>query len=354
MAREPSTARRGFGRIERRGSGRYRARRTPVRTGGSIGRRRRSTPRRTPSPGSPTAGPRSRGRSGCPTTRQQYRMLLDVYIYPTFGDERLDRTTADDVTDWYVALAPGKETMRSQAYSLLRTVLGSAASARPKPLIPYNPRAHPRRRERQARPQGPARVAPGVGDDRRRAPGPEQADGAAGRLVRDAFRRARRTAARGHRSAEEPSLDHPRRRPPWWQVRRRLPEVRRRCPRRGDPAPLAPSGEGAPEEPRRQGQGRPALPSRRRQQRAHGAVDALKGLLPGQEGRRPRGPPMARSATRAASRPRPARPSPNSWAAWVTRPPVRRCDTSTPPPTEIARRLSALVEVSDPAGKVDS
>jgi integrase len=66
-------------------------------------------------------------------------MLLDSYIYPTFGDERLDRITADDVTEWYDALAPGKETIRSQAYSLLRTILGSAASARPKPLIPYNP-----------------------------------------------------------------------------------------------------------------------------------------------------------------------------------------------------------------------
>jgi hypothetical protein len=40
----------------------------------------------------------------------------------------------------YDALAPGKETIRSQAYSLLRTVLGSAASARPKPLIPYTRR----------------------------------------------------------------------------------------------------------------------------------------------------------------------------------------------------------------------
>lgn len=56
-----------------------------------------------------------------------------------YGDERLDRITADDVTAWYDALAPGKETIRAQAYSLLRTILGSAASARPKPLIPYNP-----------------------------------------------------------------------------------------------------------------------------------------------------------------------------------------------------------------------
>ena len=39
----------------------------------------------------------------------------------------------------YDALAPGKETIRSQAYSLLRTIFTSAASERPQPLIPYNP-----------------------------------------------------------------------------------------------------------------------------------------------------------------------------------------------------------------------
>ena len=68
---------------------------------------------------------KTRGRELRPTTRQQYRMLLDTYIYPTFGDERLDRITADDVNDWYDALAPGTETIRAQAYSLLRTILGS-------------------------------------------------------------------------------------------------------------------------------------------------------------------------------------------------------------------------------------
>jgi len=41
-------------------------------------------------------------------------------------------------------------------------------------------------------------------------------------------------------------------------------------------------------------QGRPALPGRRRQQCTHGALDALQGLLPGPEGRRPRGPSLAR------------------------------------------------------------
>lgn len=84
-------------------------------------------------------GRKTRGRELRPTTRQQYRMLLDSFIYPTFGDEFLDRITADDVNNWYDQLAPGRETVRAQAYSLLRTILGSAASAKPRPLIPYNP-----------------------------------------------------------------------------------------------------------------------------------------------------------------------------------------------------------------------
>jgi integrase len=82
---------------------------------------------------------KTRGRELRPTTRQQYHMILDTYIYPVFGDEPLDLISADAVNRWYDALAPGKETIRSQAYSLLRTIFTSAASERPHPLIPYNP-----------------------------------------------------------------------------------------------------------------------------------------------------------------------------------------------------------------------
>ena len=173
MAREASIARRGFGRIERRESGRYRAaytgpdgrlyrapttfdakedavawlanRRAEIQMevwapdAAVRGASRRLVPTMRAYGDQWLEGRKTRGRGLRPTTRQQYRMLLDVYIYPTFGDEPLDRITAEDVTRWYDALAPGKETIRSQAYSLLRTILGSAASARPKPLIPYNP-----------------------------------------------------------------------------------------------------------------------------------------------------------------------------------------------------------------------
>lgn len=82
---------------------------------------------------------KTKGRELRPTTRNQYRMLLDKFIYPTFGDTRIDRISHEDVNDWYDAVAPGRETIRAQAYSLLRTILTSAASVRPVPLIPYNP-----------------------------------------------------------------------------------------------------------------------------------------------------------------------------------------------------------------------
>jgi len=173
MAREASRTRRGFGRVERIRSGRYRAaytgpdgrlyrapitfdakddavawlsaRRAEIQMevgapdASARGATRRSVPTMRAYGDLWLEGRRTRGRELRPTTRQQYRMLLDIRIYPTFGDERLDLVTADDVDEWYDALAPGKETIRAQAYSLLRTILGSAASARPKPLIPCNP-----------------------------------------------------------------------------------------------------------------------------------------------------------------------------------------------------------------------
>jgi integrase len=190
MARATSSARRGFGRIEQRASGRYRAAytgpdgqlyRAPVTFDAKddavawLAARRAEIQMEVWAPEAAARsasrasvpllrdygdlwleGRKTRGRELRPTTRQQYRMLLDTYIYPTFGDERLDRITGEGVTRWYDALAPGKETVRAQAYSLLRTILGSAASERPKPLIPYNP-AHIRgagnvKRAHQVRP----------------------------------------------------------------------------------------------------------------------------------------------------------------------------------------------------------
>ncbi|HCB07136.1 MAG TPA: site-specific integrase [Nocardioides bacterium] len=84
-------------------------------------------------------GRKTKGRELRPTTRYHYQQLLDIYINPTFGEMRIDRITVDDVNKWYDELAPGKETARAQAYSLLRTILTTAASTQPKPLIPFNP-----------------------------------------------------------------------------------------------------------------------------------------------------------------------------------------------------------------------
>ena len=85
------------------------------------------------------ANRKTRGRELRPTTRQQYRVLLDTYVYPALGDKRLDRISVDEVNKWYDELAPGRETVRAHAYSLLRTIFTSAASERPYPLVPYNP-----------------------------------------------------------------------------------------------------------------------------------------------------------------------------------------------------------------------
>jgi integrase len=167
------TARRGFGRIEKRDNGRYRAAytgpdrelyRAPMTFGSKddaiawLSARRAEIEMQVWAPEVAARGVASRsvptfqayadvwletrktkGRGLRPTTRHQYRMLLDKCIYPTFGEQRIDRITNEDVNDWYDALAPGRETIRAQSYSLLRTIFTSAASERPYPLIPYNP-----------------------------------------------------------------------------------------------------------------------------------------------------------------------------------------------------------------------
>ena len=173
------TTRRGFGRVERRANGRYRAAytgpdrelyRAPMTFGSKddaiawLSARRAEIEMQVWAPEVAARGVASRsvpafrayadvwletrktkGRGLRPTTHHQYRMLLEKFVYPTFGDTRIDKITNEDVNDWYDALAPGRETIRAQSYSLLRTIFASAASERPYPLIPYNPeigRAH--------------------------------------------------------------------------------------------------------------------------------------------------------------------------------------------------------------------
>ena len=173
MTRTDHRSRRGFGRVERLKSGRYRAAytgpdgrlyRAPMTfdakddaiawlsarraeigmevwapQAAAHGARRREFPTFRAYAELWLETRRTRGRELRPTTGQQYRMLLDRFIYPTFGEERIDRITHEDVNAWYDQVAPGRDTVRAQAYSLLRTILAGAASVRPTPLIPYNP-----------------------------------------------------------------------------------------------------------------------------------------------------------------------------------------------------------------------
>lgn len=67
-----------------------------------------------------------RGRALRPRTRAHYRMILDAYLLPAFGPERIDAITADAVRRWYAGLLPGRDSMRSHTYSLLRTIFNEA------------------------------------------------------------------------------------------------------------------------------------------------------------------------------------------------------------------------------------
>jgi integrase len=72
-----------------------------------------------------------------PRTREHYRTLLDRQILPS----RLARLpikdiTADDVRAWYAKLDRSTPTLRSHAYGLLRTILGTAVTDG---KIPANP-----------------------------------------------------------------------------------------------------------------------------------------------------------------------------------------------------------------------
>lgn len=63
-------------------------------------------------------------------TRDHYRALLDAHILPTFTDVTLTDITPDMVDQWYESVAKDRETTRAHAYSLLRTILGTAVDRR--------------------------------------------------------------------------------------------------------------------------------------------------------------------------------------------------------------------------------
>ena len=221
---------------------------------------RRSAP--TPKSGSETR--KTRGRELRPTTRYHYQLLLRTYINPTFGDKRIDRITVEDVNDWYDHLAPGREAVRAQAYSLLRTILTTATTTRPHPLIPYNP-AHIRgagntQRVHKVRPASLEELEIIVAE----LPDRYQLMALLGGLVRDALRRACRAPPRRHRLPRQPRQDPTRGGPRRRRVHRRPAQDRRRHPRRGDPTASPAAGPGPPRGVHRSRQRLTALPGRRR------------------------------------------------------------------------------------------
>lgn len=67
-----------------------------------------------------------RGRPLAARTREHYDKLLEAHIFPTFRDVPLKFITPEQVDHWYAVTAVGKPTTQAHAYSLLRTILGTA------------------------------------------------------------------------------------------------------------------------------------------------------------------------------------------------------------------------------------
>jgi integrase len=79
---------------------------------------------------------RVKGQPLAARTRAHYRLLLDEHILPTFATVALVDIEPEDVDTWHALTLPTAPTMRAHAYSLLRTILGTAADRR---LISSNP-----------------------------------------------------------------------------------------------------------------------------------------------------------------------------------------------------------------------
>ncbi|MBU9764740.1 site-specific integrase [Mycobacterium sp. TNTM28] len=82
------------------------------------------------------AGRQVAGRPIKARTREHYATILDDHLLPTFGNRQVAAIKPKDVRDWYAATLIDKPTMRSHAYSLLRTIMGSAVTDE---LIDANP-----------------------------------------------------------------------------------------------------------------------------------------------------------------------------------------------------------------------
>jgi integrase len=59
-------------------------------------------------------------------TRAHYESILSEHLLPEFGSARLAAITPADVRDWHATTLVDRPTLRSHAYSLLRTIMASA------------------------------------------------------------------------------------------------------------------------------------------------------------------------------------------------------------------------------------
>ena len=83
------------------------------------------------------------------TANREYRIRR--FILPYWGTRQLNSLTGEEIAVWEHKLPATEEVSRStakDARSLLHTILGDAAAARP-PLIPFNPAVRPRNRGRR-------------------------------------------------------------------------------------------------------------------------------------------------------------------------------------------------------------
>lgn len=82
------------------------------------------------------AGRQVAGRPIKDRTREHYQAILDDHLLDTFGNQQLTAIRPKDVREWYAGTLTDRPTLRSHAYSLLRTIMGSAVNDE---LIVANP-----------------------------------------------------------------------------------------------------------------------------------------------------------------------------------------------------------------------
>ena len=82
------------------------------------------------------AGRQVAGRPIKTRTREHYQAILDDHLIEVFGNRQLTSIKPKDVRDWHSTTLVDHPTMRSHAYSLLRTIMASAVNDE---LIDANP-----------------------------------------------------------------------------------------------------------------------------------------------------------------------------------------------------------------------